>query len=53
MNDSVDLEQSVDRIVTETGYDRQLFRTTTVGDIPYGVDGRKSKSLEGAPLLAA
>lgn len=37
----------------KTGYDRQLFRTTTVGDIPYGVDGRESKSLEGAPLLAA
>jgi alpha-ketoglutarate-dependent taurine dioxygenase len=36
-----------------TGFDRQLYRTTTVGDIPFGVDGRKSKSLEGSPLLAA
>lgn len=36
-----------------TDFDRQLFRTTTVGDIPYGVDGRKSKSLEGTPLPAA
>jgi taurine dioxygenase len=36
-----------------TDFDRQLFRTTTVGDIPYGVDGQQSKSLEGTPLLAA
>lgn len=36
-----------------TDFDRQLFRTTTVGDIPYGVDGLKSKALEGTPLLAA
>jgi len=36
-----------------TDFDRQLFRTTTVGDIPVGVDGRKSRSLEGTPLLAA
>lgn len=37
----------------QTDFDRQLFRTTTVGDIPYGVDGQKSRSLEGTPLLAA
>ena len=37
----------------KTDFDRQLFRTTTVGDIPYGVDGQKSRSLEGTPLLAA
>lgn len=41
------------RDIHRTGYDRQLFRTTTVGDIPYGVDGQRSKPLEGTPLLAA
>lgn len=41
------------RDIQRTDYDRQLYRTTTVGDIPYGVDGRKSKPLEGTPLLAA
>ncbi|MBL23333.1 MAG: taurine dioxygenase [Rhodospirillaceae bacterium] len=32
--------------------DRQLYRTTLVGDIPVGVDGQPSKSMEGTPLLA-
>ena len=41
------------RDIHQTDFDRQLIRTTTVGDIPYGVDGQKSRSLEGAPLLAA
>ncbi len=41
------------RDIHRTDYDRQLFRTTTVGDIPYGVDGARSKPLEGTPLLAA
>jgi taurine dioxygenase len=41
------------RDIQRSEFDRQLFRTTTVGDIPYGVDGQKSKSIEGAPLLAA
>ena len=36
----------------QTDFDRQLFRTTTVGDIPYGVDGQKSKAIEGTPLPA-
>jgi alpha-ketoglutarate-dependent taurine dioxygenase len=37
----------------QTDFDRQLFRTTTLGDIPVGVDGKPSRSLEGTPLLAA
>jgi len=37
----------------QTDFERQLFRTTTMGDIPVGVDGRASKALEGTPLLAA
>ncbi|MBT5812545.1 MAG: TauD/TfdA family dioxygenase, partial [Rhodospirillaceae bacterium] len=35
-----------------TDFDRQLFRTTSVGAIPVGVNGEKSKSLEGTPLEA-
>ena len=34
-------------------HDRKLYRTTLVGDLPVGVDGRKSKALEGTPLPAA
>ena len=34
-------------------HDRKLFRTTLVGDLPVGVDGRKSKALKGTPLPAA
>ena len=41
------------RDIHRTDFDRQLFRTTTVGDIPFGVDGQRSKPLEGTPLLAA
>jgi taurine dioxygenase len=37
----------------QTDFDRQLFRTTTLGDIPVGVDGQPSRSIEGTPLLAA
>ncbi len=32
--------------------DRQLYRTTLVGDVPVGVDGKPSNSLEGEPILA-
>lgn len=41
------------RDIQHSDFDRQLIRTTTVGDIPVGVDGQKSKPLEGTPLLAA
>jgi alpha-ketoglutarate-dependent sulfate ester dioxygenase len=33
--------------------DRVLHRITLVGDVPVGVDGRKSESLSGDPFLAA
>lgn len=33
-------------------YDRQLFRTTLVGDVPVGVDGRTSVAISGDPVLA-
>ncbi|MBT4486867.1 MAG: TauD/TfdA family dioxygenase [Rhodospirillaceae bacterium] len=32
--------------------DRQLYRITLVGDIPVGIDGNPSRSLEGAPILS-
>lgn len=35
-----------------TDFDRQLFRTTLVGDIPVGVNGEKSKAVAGTPLEA-
>ncbi|WP_459616544.1 TauD/TfdA dioxygenase family protein [Bordetella sp. 2513F-2] len=34
-------------------FDRQLYRTTLVGSVPVGVDGRPSTAVEGDPVLAA
>jgi alpha-ketoglutarate-dependent taurine dioxygenase len=34
-------------------FDRQLYRTTLVGDVPVGPDGRASVALEGSPVNAA
>jgi alpha-ketoglutarate-dependent sulfate ester dioxygenase len=34
-------------------FDRQLYRTTLVGDVPVGPDGRQSVALEGSPVSAA
>jgi alpha-ketoglutarate-dependent taurine dioxygenase len=34
-------------------FDRQLYRTTLVGQVPIGVDGRASTAIEGDPVLAA
>jgi alpha-ketoglutarate-dependent taurine dioxygenase len=39
--------------IFESDFDRQLYRITLVGDVPTGVDGRKSRSIEGGPLLSA
>lgn len=33
-------------------YDRQLYRTTLVGDVPVGVNGLTSEALAGEPVLA-
>ena len=41
--------QDIDHIEHE----RKLHRITLVGDIPVGVDGVPSKSIQGEPLLAA
>jgi taurine dioxygenase len=35
------------------GYDRVLYRVTLEGDIPEGVDGRRSESLEGDPFYGS
>ncbi|WP_067678475.1 TauD/TfdA dioxygenase family protein [Nocardia miyunensis] len=35
------------------GYDRVLYRVTIEGDIPEGVDGRRSESLEGDPFYGS
>jgi alpha-ketoglutarate-dependent taurine dioxygenase len=41
------------RDINKSDFDRQLFRTTLVGEIPVGVDGRQSTPIAGTPLLAA
>jgi taurine dioxygenase len=39
--------------IYDLDFDRQLYRTTLVGDIPVGPDGRQSIALEGSPVGAA
>ena len=39
--------------IFESDFDRQLYRITLVGDVPTGVDGRRSKAIEGRPILSA
>jgi alpha-ketoglutarate-dependent taurine dioxygenase len=39
--------------IFDLDFDRQLYRTTLVGDVPVGPDGRASISLEGSPVGAA
>ena len=34
-------------------FDRQLYRSTLVGQVPVGADGRASTAIEGSPVLAA
>jgi len=41
------------RDVDHLGHDRVLHRITLVGDVPVGVDGQRSQSLEGEPFLKA
>ncbi len=38
--------------IFQSDFDRQLYRITLVGDVPVGIDGRKSTSLQGAPILS-
>lgn len=37
--------------IFEVDVDRQLYRVTLVGDVPVGVDGSPSRSIEGDPIL--
>lgn len=39
--------------IFESDFDRQLYRITLVGDVPTGVDGRRSKAIQGRPILSA
>ncbi|MBQ0132017.1 MAG: TauD/TfdA family dioxygenase, partial [Comamonas sp.] len=34
-------------------FDRQLYRSTLVGEVPVGADGRRSTAIQGNPVLAA
>ncbi|GAB7539953.1 TauD/TfdA dioxygenase family protein [Burkholderia sp. 22PA0099] len=39
--------------IFDLDFDRQLYRTTLVGDVPVGPDGRASVAIEGTPVGAA
>lgn len=39
--------------ILDSEFDRQLYRITLVGEVPYGVDGRRSSSIQGRPILSA
>jgi taurine dioxygenase len=39
--------------IFDSDFDRQLYRITLVGEVPTGVDGRRSKAVEGRPILSA
>ena len=38
--------------IFESDFDRQLYRITLVGDVPFGVDGRRSVAKTGQPILS-
>ena len=40
------------RDIFDSDFDRQFYRITLVGDVPVGVDGRASTSIEGVPITA-
>lgn len=40
------------RDIYDSDFDRQFYRVTLVGDVPVGVDGKASTSLEGQPITA-
>lgn len=39
--------------IFDTEFNRQLYRVTLVGDVPSGVDGRRSRAISGDPILSA
>ncbi len=38
------------RDIYDTDFDRQFWRVTMMGEVPVGIDGKPSTSLEGAPI---
>jgi taurine dioxygenase len=40
------------RDIFDSDFEREFYRTTLVGDVPIGVDGKPSTSLEGDPIEA-
>ena len=40
------------RDIFDSDFDRQFYRTTLAGDVPIGVDGRRSTPLQGDPISA-
>jgi taurine dioxygenase len=40
------------RDIFDVDFDRQFYRVTLVGDVPVGVDGEPSESIEGTPIEA-
>jgi len=40
------------RDIFDSDFEREFFRTTLVGDVPVGVDGKPSTSLKGDPIKA-
>ena len=41
------------RDIFDVDFDRQFYRVTLVGDVPVGIDGSSSTTIEGEPILAA
>jgi alkyl sulfatase len=41
------------RDIFDSDFDREFYRTTLVGDVPVGPDGRPSTPIEGEPINAA
>jgi taurine dioxygenase len=41
------------RDIFASDFDREFYRTTIVGDVPVGIDGKRSTSLQGDPITAA
>ena len=40
------------RDIFDSDFDRQFYRVTLVGDVPFGVDGKPSTAIEGDPIVA-
>jgi taurine dioxygenase len=41
------------RDIFASDFDREFYRTTLVGDVPVGIDGKPSTSVQGDPITAA